>query len=79
MQESKPERTRKELYQEISYSKRRSTTDPKNWSIDLEHPSENTTEYCWICSLAEDIARARKGIGTTGLGQVCYCQWKERV
>lgn len=42
--------------------------DPKDWSIDLEYPSKNTTECCQVCSIAEDIALAEKGIGTTGLG-----------
>ena len=53
--------------------------DPKDWSIDLEHPGKNTTKCCQVCSIAEDIALAEKGIGTTGLGQVCSCQWKDRL
>ena len=53
--------------------------DPKDWSIDLEHPSRNTTQCCRPGSIAEDIALAKKGIGTTGLGQVCSCQWKDRL
>ncbi|MGB7635172.1 MAG: hypothetical protein WBL68_15735 [Nitrososphaeraceae archaeon] len=52
--------------------------DPNDWAIALEDPSKNTTEYCQVCSIAENIAQARKGIGTTGLGQVCSCQWKIR-
>jgi hypothetical protein len=51
--------------------------DPNDWSIALENPTLNTTECCQICSIAEDIARAEKGIGTTGLG-VCTCQREER-
>jgi hypothetical protein len=53
--------------------------DPKDWAVALENPELNTTECCQVCSIAEDIARAEKGIGTTGLGQVCSCQWKDRV
>ena len=53
--------------------------DPKDWAVALETPTLNTTEGCQVCSIAEDIARAEKGIGTTGLGQVCSCQWKNRV
>ena len=33
--------------------------DPNYWSIDLEHPSKNTSECCQLCSIAEDIAWAR--------------------
>ena len=52
--------------------------DPKDWGIALEHPELNTTECCQVCSIAEDIALAAKGIGTTGLGQICSCQWDIR-
>jgi hypothetical protein len=52
--------------------------DPKDWSVDLKHPKKNTTECCQVCSIAEDIARAEKGIGTTGLGQICSRQWGVR-
>ena len=52
--------------------------DPKGWSVDLEHPSKNTSECCQLCSIAEDIALVKKGTGVTGLGQVCSCQWKIR-
>ena len=51
--------------------------DPKDWSIDLEHPSKNTTECCRVCSISEDMARAKKGTEVTGLG-VCSCQWEVR-
>jgi hypothetical protein len=50
--------------------------DPKNWGIALEHPELNTVECCQVCSIAEDIAQAERGIGVTGLGQVCACQWE---
>jgi hypothetical protein len=53
--------------------------DPKDWSVELEHPALNTTECCQVCSVAESIAQAERGIGVTGLGQVCSCQWKYRV
>ena len=53
--------------------------DPQDWTVALEDPSKNKTECCQVCSIAEDIAQAKKGIGTTGLGQICTCQWKERV
>jgi hypothetical protein len=43
--------------------------DPKDWSVDLQHPSKNTTECCQVCSIAEGIAQAKREIGTTGLGQ----------
>jgi hypothetical protein len=52
--------------------------DPKDWGVALEHPELNTTECCQVCSIAEDIALAEKGIGTTNLGQVCSCQWDVR-
>jgi hypothetical protein len=52
--------------------------DPKDWGIALEYPELNTTECRQICSIAEDIALAEKGIGVTDLGQVCACQWKVR-
>jgi hypothetical protein len=48
--------------------------DTKDWAVALEHPTLNTTECCQVCSIAEDIAQAKKGIGTTGLGQSCSCQ-----
>jgi hypothetical protein len=41
--------------------------DPNDWSVALEHPTLNTTECCQVCSIAEDIAQAKKGTGTTGL------------
>jgi hypothetical protein len=53
--------------------------DPKDWPVVLENPILNKTACCQICSVAEDIALAKKGIGTTGLGQVRSCHWKERV
>jgi hypothetical protein len=53
--------------------------DPRDWGIALEHPTLNTTECCQVCSIAEDIARAEKGIGVTNLGQSCACQWKDIV
>ena len=54
--------------------------DPSDgWSVDLEHPSKNTTECCQVCSIAEDIALAKKGIGVTGLGQMRWCQWKNHI
>ncbi|MGH9985764.1 MAG: hypothetical protein ACRD8W_17610, partial [Nitrososphaeraceae archaeon] len=40
------------------------------------NPVLNTTECCQVCSIAKDMARAKKGIGVTGLGQSCACQWK---
>jgi hypothetical protein len=43
--------------------------DSKDWAVALENPTLNTTECCQVCSIAEDMARAEKGIGTTGLGQ----------
>ncbi|MGH9975216.1 MAG: hypothetical protein ACRD8Z_05195 [Nitrososphaeraceae archaeon] len=52
--------------------------DPKDWAVALENPSLNTTECCQVCSIAEGIAQAKKGIGVTGLGQSCSCQWKVR-
>jgi hypothetical protein len=52
--------------------------DPKDWGIALEHPELNTTQCCQVCSIAEDIALAEKGIGVTNLGQSCDCQWKVR-
>ncbi len=52
--------------------------DPNNWAVALENPTLNTTECCQVCSIAEDIAQAKKGIGTTGLGQSCSCQWEVR-
>jgi hypothetical protein len=52
--------------------------DPGDWSVALEHPALNTTECCQVCSIAEGTAQAKRGIGTTGLGQVCSCQWKVR-
>jgi hypothetical protein len=48
--------------------------DPKDWAVALENP----TECCQVCSIAESIARAGKGIGTTNLGQSCSCQWEVR-
>jgi hypothetical protein len=45
--------------------------DPKDWSIVLENPELNTTECCQICSIAENIAQAKQGIGITDLGQSC--------
>jgi hypothetical protein len=51
--------------------------DPKDWAIALEDSSKNTTERCQVCSIAEDISLAKRGIGTTGLG-VCSCQWDIR-
>lgn len=53
--------------------------DPKDWAVALENPTLNTTECCQVCSIAEGIALAEKGIGTTGLGQICTCQWKFRL
>jgi hypothetical protein len=53
--------------------------DPKDWGIALEHPELNIVECCQVCSIAENIALAEKEIGTTILGQVCSCQWKDRV
>ncbi|MGH9976901.1 MAG: hypothetical protein ACRD8Z_13860 [Nitrososphaeraceae archaeon] len=53
--------------------------DPKDWAVALENPTLNTTECCQVCSIAESIARAEKGIGVTGLGQSCSCQWENRV
>lgn len=50
--------------------------NPKDWAADLEHPALNTTECCQVCGIAEGIALAEKGIGTTGIGQVCSCQWE---
>jgi hypothetical protein len=47
--------------------------DPNDWDVALEDSSKNTTECCQVCSIAEDRALAKKGIGTTGLG-VCSCQ-----
>jgi hypothetical protein len=52
--------------------------DPKDWGITLENPELNTVECCQVCSIAEDIALAEKGIGTTGLVQVCAGQWEVR-
>ena len=52
--------------------------DPNDWFVALEHPTLNTTECCQVCSIAEDIAQAKKGTGTTDLGQVCSCQWSIR-
>jgi hypothetical protein len=49
--------------------------DPRDWGIALEDPELNTTECCQVCSIAEDIALAEKGIGTIGQGDVCPCQW----
>jgi hypothetical protein len=45
--------------------------EPKDWGIALEHPELNTVECCQVCSIAEDIAQAEKGIGVTGLGHSC--------
>lgn len=53
--------------------------DPEDWAVAVENPKLNTTECCQVCSIAEGIARARKGIGTTDLGQACSCEWKHRV
>jgi hypothetical protein len=50
--------------------------DPMDWAVALEDPRKNITECCQVCSIAEGIARAQKGIGTTGLGQVCSGQWE---
>ena len=47
--------------------------DPTDWAVALEHPASNTTACSRVCIFAEDITRAEKGIGTTGLG-VCSCQ-----
>ena len=47
--------------------------DPSDWSVALEHPALNTTECCQVCSIAKGITQAKKGICTTGLGQVCSC------
>jgi hypothetical protein len=44
--------------------------DPSDWSAALENPTLNTKKCCQVCSITEDSARAKKGIGTTGLGQV---------
>jgi hypothetical protein len=52
--------------------------DPSDWGVALENPTLNTTECCQVCSIAEDIAQAEKGIGVTGLGQSCSCQWEVR-
>jgi hypothetical protein len=52
--------------------------DPNDWAVALENLTLNTTGCCQVCSIAEGIARAEKG-GTTGLVQVCSCQWKDRV
>ncbi|MGC2387107.1 MAG: hypothetical protein WA460_08515 [Nitrososphaeraceae archaeon] len=52
--------------------------DPSDWSAALENPTLNTKKCCQVCSITEDTARAKKGIGTTGLGQVCPCQWEVR-
>jgi hypothetical protein len=52
--------------------------DPSDWGVALENPTLNTTECCQVCSIAEDIAQAEKGIGVTGLGQICSCQWDIR-
>ena len=52
--------------------------DPKDCANALEDPKKDTTECCQVCSIEEDIARAQKGIGTTGLGQACSCQWEVR-
>jgi hypothetical protein len=38
--------------------------------LPLENPALNTTACCQGCSFAEDLARAKKGIGTPGVGQV---------
>ncbi len=51
--------------------------DLNDWSVALEDSSKNITECCQVCCFAEDIALAKKGIGTTGLG-VCTCQWDIR-
>lgn len=53
--------------------------NPKDWVVDLEHPGKNTTGCCQVCSIAEGIEQAEKGIGVTGLGQVCSCQWKYKI
>ena len=49
--------------------------DPNDWSVALENPTLNTTGCRQVCIIAEGIAHAKKGIGTTGLGQMCSCQW----
>lgn len=51
--------------------------EQNDWAVALDDRIKNTTECCRVCSIAEDIARAKKGIGVTGLG-VCFCQWKVR-
>jgi hypothetical protein len=53
--------------------------DPNDWAVALEHPTLNITECCQVCCIAEGVALAEKGIGTTGLGQICSCQWKARI
>jgi hypothetical protein len=50
--------------------------DPKDWAVALENPVLNTTECCQVSSIAKDIARAKKVIGVTGLGQSFACQWE---
>jgi hypothetical protein len=49
--------------------------DPKDRVVALEHPELNTTNVAQVCSIAKDIALTEKGIGTTGLGQVCTCSY----
>ena len=39
--------------------------DPTDWAANLEHPALNTTDCCQVRSVADDIARAEKGIGVT--------------
>lgn len=52
--------------------------DPLDWAIALEDHRKNSTQCCQVCGIAEDIAQAEKGIGVTGLGQLCSCQWDIR-
>jgi hypothetical protein len=54
--------------------------DLQDWAVELTDLTgkKNTTECCQVCSIAEGIAQAENGIGTTGLGQVCFCQWKNQ-
>jgi len=35
------------------------TVNPEDWAIDLEHPEKNTVKCCKMCSIQEDIKRAR--------------------
>jgi hypothetical protein len=84
LRESQSQTAHQELQQDISTPKGcvpqvTIMVDPKDWGVALENPELNTTGCCRVCNIEEDIARAEKWIGTTGLGQVCACQWKDRV